>query len=154
MPDHHDPMYRVHFGATATRDADDLADAKQQLHDRVVDDLGDRRSGPVVWRWWPATDGVRVLDEHGWPAADGGLRQYLRDNPDGWLVVAGAPVSEGEAVTPMESAPCGCQWSSVGDDLMFEPCSTGCDLYRWVREEAARQRKPLTTLDLRGGGRG
>lgn len=50
-----------------------------------------------------------------------------------------------------ERLPCGC---GMGTDeatstFLFEPCSLDCKYYRYVIEEADRQGKPLSTLDLR-----
>jgi hypothetical protein len=149
-----DPWCMVQFGATSTRDRDDLEEVKRQLHDAIIEQLGDNRTGPVSWRWWPAPVGLRILDEREWTPNDGGLRRFLRTNPGGYLVLASAPSSHPEDTTPLDRAPCGCQWGTVDDAFIFEPCSTDCDLLEYVQAEATRTGKPLTTLDMRGGGRG
>lgn len=57
----------------------DLEKAKRQSHDILVEMMGDRRSGPVHWRWWESGDGadeaLRVLSE---AAAPHELDHYRR----------------------------------------------------------------------------
>lgn len=89
MVDRHDPWVRVTVGATATRDKDDLAQVRQVLHDRLIEDLGEHRTGPVSWTWYPAPRGRDVARRLGMLRAD--LDRFLRANPGGYLVVASAP---------------------------------------------------------------
>lgn len=42
---------------------DDLKEAKRLSHDNVVDALGDRRTGPVQWRYATGPDAHRLLDQ-------------------------------------------------------------------------------------------
>lgn len=92
-----DPWLRVTFGATSTRSREDLEEVKQALHDKVIEDLGDDRLGPVTWRWWPAPHGIRVLRESGAAPAVAARRliRYLTAHPNGWLVMASAPCKTG-----------------------------------------------------------
>ncbi|HVM19029.1 MAG TPA: hypothetical protein VM307_03610 [Egibacteraceae bacterium] len=89
-----DELLRFAFGATATRDKDDLAYVRQRLHDQVIADLGDNRAGGVTWRWWPALTGARMVVEHelieDCPQRRD-LLTFLRANPGGYLVTAYAP---------------------------------------------------------------
>lgn len=55
----------------------------------------------------------------------------------------------GDAATPMDRAPCGCQFGQSGDAFVYEPCSLDCDLYAFVCDESARQGKPIRTIDAR-----
>lgn len=95
-----DDWVRVAFGATGTRDKDDVALVRRQTHDQVIEDLGDARTGPVTWRQLTAPAGVDLLLENGYgdDAAYAQLIKYLRDNPGGWLVIASAPANR--AVPP------------------------------------------------------
>lgn len=34
----------------------DLASARSKLHDQLIALTGERRRGPVTWRWWKGTD--------------------------------------------------------------------------------------------------
>lgn len=83
-----DLWHLVTFGAALTHG--DIDECKQRLHDFVIDSLGDHRTGPVWWSWWPARQGLQVLDEKGWTRNDRGLRSYLRRTPGSWLVMASA----------------------------------------------------------------
>lgn len=94
----------MHFGATATRDRDDLASVKQQTHDNVIAQLGDARTGPVSWRIIPAPRAVRFLNDnrrHLGPVDD--LVRFLRRHPGGQLVIASAPYDHAR-LTPEQQA--------------------------------------------------
>lgn len=94
----------MHFGATATRDRDDLETVKQRTHDNVIAQLGDARTGPVSWRIIPAPRAVRFLHDnrhHLGPVDD--LVRFLRANPGGQLVIASAPYAM-ERLTPAQRA--------------------------------------------------
>lgn len=79
-------------------DETDLPDARRKLHDALVGFMGDKRTGPVTWRWWSdseAVDQLRKMRAGGIPrGADADqerrvaacLREY-----GGYLVVAMAP---------------------------------------------------------------
>lgn len=82
-----EPLMRLAFGATATDDPDDLAEVRKALHDQVIADLGPSRRSGVSWTQCEAQDGLRVLDDHGL-ADDKGMREFLRANPEGVLVIA------------------------------------------------------------------
>lgn len=84
-----DPWVRVSVGATSTRDKDDLAEVRQVLHDRLIEDLGEHRTGPVSWRWYPAPAGRRVAADLNLLTKK--LDRFLRTNPGGYLVIASAP---------------------------------------------------------------
>lgn len=88
---HTEPLLRLNFGATATQDEADLDTVRQATHDQLLADLGDTRRSGVTWHHYDAAAGLEVLDDVGitGPKADD-LRAYLRDNPDGVLVIASA----------------------------------------------------------------
>lgn len=39
----------------------DLPALRTQLHDRLIDKMGDRRDGAVSWQWWEGDEARRVL---------------------------------------------------------------------------------------------
>lgn len=78
---------RLAYGATATDDAHDLAAVRKATHDQIVTALGPSRRSGVSWTQCSAKDAPRILDDHG-IADDKGLREFLRANPGGVLVIA------------------------------------------------------------------
>jgi hypothetical protein len=43
----------------------------------------------------------------------------------------------------MERLPCGCVIGNHGEAFVMRPCSPDCEYYRYFRDEAARQGKPV-----------
>lgn len=91
-----DADYRIICAGTADADPANIDEAKQATHDALIDDLGDRRLGPVFWRILPARQGIDHLRSLNWPDTE--IFRYLAKNPGGRLIIAGAQaiLPEGE----------------------------------------------------------
>lgn len=48
--------------------------------------------------------------------------------------------------TTAETLPCGCIIDTVGDAFVMQPCSPGCEFYRYALEQSAAQGKPVTYI--------
>lgn len=82
---------------------DDIEEAKQATHDRLVEQLGDRRQGGVYWRIIPPHEVPGVLrqlsDDEAQAHYEGetsrddafaNMRRHLLEHPDAHLVIAQA----------------------------------------------------------------
>lgn len=86
------------------RDSEALAQGRQMSHDQLIAMTGDQRRGPVQWRQVPARQGIELLDEleaasYRTDGDRGGyddLKRYLRQFPDGALIIATALVDDRE----------------------------------------------------------
>jgi hypothetical protein len=93
---HFPPMVRIQIGAVENGDMMLLAEAGKELHDKIVAELGPRRTGPVTWVWFGGDRIAGALE--GLVAQDidvDDVRAYLADRPGGCLVVASAPCLQG-----------------------------------------------------------
>jgi hypothetical protein len=74
----------------------DLPETRKQTHDRLIEMMGDRRTGGVTWRWWTGEQAVEALERLK-EGASGGLADYYRRISahlrewDGFVVMASAP---------------------------------------------------------------
>jgi hypothetical protein len=53
----------------------------------------------------------------------------------------GFPLSH--VVLRLTRLPCGCRFAKQDDVLLFEPCSSTCDAYAYVIEQARKTGKPI-----------
>jgi hypothetical protein len=92
--------------------------------------------------------GVRLptRDEHEEALAKPAVRRAL-------AVLSGGIDTPDPSPNTLEALPCGCQ---IGTDLingtptfLFLPHALDCEYFRYVLDEAAREGKPVTTLDAR-----
>lgn len=58
---HPDGVYGVQPGWFHTMA--DLEEAKKSSHDMLIASMGDRRIGPVHWRWWTGVDAFQRLND-------------------------------------------------------------------------------------------
>lgn len=87
-----DADYYCRFAATRTTREDDIEEAKKATHDAVIEDLGDTRSGGVVWLIRKGDERFTTLDEiDDVQGPQGDLRAFMRRFPLGALVIAMAP---------------------------------------------------------------
>lgn len=80
-----------------------LVQARQRLHDQVIEASGDRRRGPVTWRWWSDTHAHSALSRFSLdpPSAEHAelylkLRAQLYSS-GGYIVVAACACEEQRA---------------------------------------------------------
>lgn len=88
------PEDEVGILAGWARDEAAIEDAKRQTHDRLIAQMGARRTGGVGWRIYtgaPAIDTVDRFLADGDDPAWSELRRALTDEPESFLVVATAP---------------------------------------------------------------
>lgn len=80
----------------------DLDEARKVLHDQLIDLAGERRRGPVTWRWWQDTAAHSALSrfaadpptpEHAIVYGQIRNRLYARG---GYVVVAAAAADDAE----------------------------------------------------------
>lgn len=48
----------------------------------------------------------------------------------------------------MEVLPCGCRMYTVDDTFVFEPHDMKCEFYQYVLDQAKKQDKPMTHLEM------
>lgn len=103
-----DPDRRYGTQPAWAMDAESLPEARQQAHDILVMQMGDRRAGPVEWRTYEGEAALKVIGEYGRGYAPDSyqasivrrMRGHLREY-GGFIVIALAP----EKPAPEPSSP-------------------------------------------------
>lgn len=94
-------LYARYGAVSDVENAADLEECKKLTHDGVVADLGDRRCSGVTWRIYDPDPGLEILELQS-PTGEARhvaeLKSFLRDHPNGALVIATAEVDDSAGI--------------------------------------------------------